>query len=455
MDFVTGSVCNLESSFASVETVFPTTASITNWLREQAVWPVGCVLESTRLNRLWVGRDGRFTFELTLALSVEGRTEVYPLQGGFGRSPDEATPSTVARFSSIGLLGLRIENPSLQLWCLSPDRDSELPLIERLCANQDENQWLLDTKAGNVLGLNGIHSDSPWPIRVTVASYRIGKRCALRFRRKDQADRPGVFIKVFRRFPTAEQRLVVNSLARQLPDASQGFLRVPEILDVWEREKALVFREVATSASPLGHSSDDAHLAGETLAILHSIPLDPAARSHSPVDEWHTVARWIRGLSFVQADPKLQESFAELLQQLKQRASLISGDAYITVHRDYYASQLLRQDSTIWMVDFDTLGCGHPEVDMATFMAHLVLDECRAGNPCDSLKSAGFFVRSYLSRGGNFDWSRMQFYFACALCRLGAIHLARGLQENIVKKLWMMAKGLLQDEQSIKDAVSI
>ncbi|MCH7491899.1 MAG: hypothetical protein IID05_14545 [Gemmatimonadetes bacterium] len=105
---------------------------------------------------------------------------------------------------------------------------------------------------------------------------------------------------------------------------------------------------------------------------------------------------------------------------------------------------MLRDGDRIWLLDFDTLARGHAEVDLATFIAHIVLDGLSADLSIGEIDQlTGTVLSEYESSGGRVDRNRFRFYLPSAMARLGAIHLARGMKPEIVAHFWDVAMGYL------------
>ncbi len=447
---------------------------IRSWLQQAVEWARDTHLHEVRLSRLWVGRHGRLAFELALDLSCDGVLRTCTLQGGTLSETPSPRSKRKGRVSQHGLLGLRLVNNELGLWCCTPDRDRKLRLVRDL----------LDvTRAETVLGatgaapLLGLERDGAW-VRCEIAAYRAGKRCTLRAWSTDSAKTDSVFVKVFRRPPTIEQIGALRRLAAHMAERSGGRVRVPALVDFCPAMRLLVTKAVTGSTRPLGTgpavgtitavgtTSEDLSAAATALAIVHDTPLASSGHGldcrlagpgsqglnlHTPHDEFQTVCRWVRVLQTTPSLPRggrgswlrLRELVLEmgcLVKAIETRAAGLSAGGYCLVHRDFFAAQLLRRGETVWLLDFDTVCLGHPEVDVSTFVAHLFLDGFLASvSSRDMIRQAEGFVERYRRCGGGIARDRLRFYLPCAMARLGAIHLARGVPAHVVEQLWELA----------------
>lgn len=404
------------------------------WLQREVEWADGAHLQDVRLNRLWVGRRGRLSFELALDLKLGDANQTCLLQGG---APVNA-PSQVhtrGRISRHGLKGLRLTSGELGLWFCTPDRDRRLPAVRALLSDRRAGSLLAATPAGPFLHLE--RDDEK--IHCQIAAYRAGKRCSLHVWRKDSVGSGGLFVKVFRRVPASEQVEAWRRLPAQLDDLSNGRVRSPAVIDFCRTNRMLISEGVTEEARPLGTDSESNSAAAHALAVLHELPVETAHKTHTPRDEFQTMCRWVRTLRSLGLDR--YQRLRNLAVGLSGQVVSVHEPGSTLIHRDFFASQLLRDGDTLWILDFDTLCQGHPEVDVATFVAHLLLDGliAKEAKP-DCARKAAEFVGAYLENGGSTAKARLRFYLPCALARLGAIHLARGVSAGVVDELWTLAE---------------
>lgn len=417
------------------------------WLQREVEWSGGECLSGVRLSRQWVGRHGRLTFELAIDLTCDGSLHTVMLQGGAHDPSLPVRTHTRGRVSRRGLRGLRLMSPELGLWCCTPDRDWRLPTVRTLLDEKRAASLLAATAAASILGLPREGAR----VRCEITAYRVNKRCAFRACATDRRANGGVFVKVFRRPPADEQIEALRRLPSYLHEQSHGRVRVPSFVDSCSASRLLILEDIASpprgggrkteKISPLGYGSDDLAVAAAALAILHSVPNAWVRKVHTPRDEFQTACRWVRALR------GLGQRYLRLRELVVELSGLVTpaeGPDRTLVHRDFFASQLLRVGDTLWMLDFDTLSLGHSEVDVATFVAHLFHDGlvADAGMPYLTRQAEGF-IEGYLQHGGRMAKSRLQFYLPCALIRLGAIHSARGASPRVVDGLWELAGGYL------------
>lgn len=431
-------VCN-------IPTVFDLDA-IYEWLKRDIEWEAGIGLQTIRLNRLWIGSHGRVSFELALQTNRHAEANAYMLQGGYGEHRSRTKmASTIlnprrshTRAHTYGqrLAGLSLANRDLGVWCCTPDRDRKLRIVADLLDDTRAMPLLAATAAAPVLGLERHDAG----VRCEVAAYRATKRCALHVRSSDDAKSRGVFVKVFRRAVSPARIESYSRLRSYLDDRSGGQVGIPELIDSCDKRRFIITAAVTNEARSLGTSPRDISAAAGALAILHDAPRALASRTHAPIDELQTVCRWIPALRMLGKPQYIR--LRELAVALGGLRKTIEASDCVLIHRDFFDSQLLRTDESVWLLDFDTLCLGHPEVDMATFVAHLFLDELVAGASTPEVTRKGAsFVEGYRRCGGRVCVQRLRFYVSCALARLGGIHLVRGASAAVVDELWRLAEG--------------
>ncbi|MCH7839499.1 MAG: phosphotransferase [Planctomycetes bacterium] len=432
----------LQSSAAN-DSITPTPvdmATLHAWLEREVEWGDDLHLRQVRLNRMWAGRHGTLSLELALDLTSKGASCTHLLQGVCGSDELPRRSHRRAKFTRHGLSGLRLASDELGLWCCTPDRDPKLKVVRELLHESRAATVLAATAAGPLLGLDRAGAR----VRCKIAGYRAGRRCALQAWTTDAQDRQGVFVKVFRRAPTTERIEALRRLTTFLEARSHGRVRAPALVDFRPAERLLITEAIPGETSSLGMGADDLSEAANALAIVHDAPIIPRLTVHTAQDEFQTVCRWVPALRV--AGEGRYVRLRELVVRLGDLVTTLDEQGAVLIHRDFFAAQLPRQGKTLWVVDLDTLSVGHPELDVATFLAHLFLDGLTAGVAPDEItEAAGRFVEAYRRSGGRVANHRLRFYLPCALARLGAIHAARDVPAGVVDELWRMAESHLAD----------
>lgn len=432
----------LQSSAAN-DSITPTPldlAALHSWLETEVEWEDDLHLRHVRLSRMWAGRHGKLSLELALDLTSKGASCTHVLQGVLGSADLPRGRYRRARVTQHGLSGLRLASDELGLWCCTPDRDPKLPVVRELLHDSRAAAVLAATAARPLLGLDRAGAR----VRCEIAGYRAGRRCALQAWTTDAQDRKCVFVKAFRRLPTTERIEAWRRLATYLEARSRGRVRAPALVDFRPAERLLITAAIPGETSSLGMGSDDLSEAANALAIVHDAPITQGLTVHTAQDEFQTACRWVPALRVV--GERRYVRLRELVVGLRDLVTTLDEQGAVLIHRDFFADQLPRQGKTLWVVDLDTLSVGHPELDVATFLAHLFFDGLTAGLAPDEItEPAGRFVEAYRHSGGRVANHRLRFYLPCALARLGAIHAARNVPARVVDELWRIAESHLAD----------
>lgn len=412
---------------------------VAGFLSQAVSWPDSRRVHHVRLKRLWPGKDpDRITFELEIELKSTQGTAAFCLQGGLGLGSQNRRVHTQARLAEEELLGIRVSDPAQDAWFCTPDRDWRLPAVRQLLKHTQLPRLLKDTRTASVLGLG----DSSGCLQAEVIAYRATKRCVLRIRADSEDPNRSVFLKVFRRSPSEAHVSKLRTIAAELQAHSAGRVRVPILLDFLPAERILITAAVCDSSEILGAEAEDLHSAAQAMVALHQIT-SRVDGTHSPDDEVSIGRRWHRVLGLL-SHPQCHRLGA-IFDQLSERLPCCDPADTVLVHRDFYGRQLLRTDDVVWIVDLDTLCRTHAEVDLATYIAHLILERLQSGAAVTEAREvAARFAEQYRSCGGHPDESRLQFYLPAALARLGAIHAARGLPERIVGVLWDLSEQFMK-----------
>lgn len=412
----------------------PGVDGVESWLRAEVTWPEGVSMRGLRLKRLWPSKHGAVTFELAVDVQVFGENTTCVIQAGPLERIKPAPPCREAVLDAGWIMNLSLSNTELGISLLSPDRDPRLSVTQDGQHNCALPKLLCGTQAANFLGLKDDGSD----LHQQVVAYRIGKRCVLRLNNRELSGRPSAFLKSFRRMPTEELLHTYRCLGSCLQQRSDGRIRAPAILDHLPDARVLLFEGAESSAGHLTSNADDLCLAANVLALLHAAPMT-CSRSHRPKDEVDIAHRWLPILK--SSDRQHHKRLLALVERLTKLSERLPSGVCCLVHRDFYAAQVLRKDEKTWIVDLDTMSMGHPEVDIATFSAHLLLDEIVKGSTDEEAASlVRFFVGAYRNYGRQLCPEHLRFYIMSATARLAAIHATRGLDRQIVARLWRMAE---------------
>lgn len=413
--------------------------SILRWLRDSVSWPGGLSPEHARLRRFWAGRNGRISFELEIAFGSGSGRRICTLQGMRGAPPKMKLRPHAPSFDRNGCRGYLASSDALGIWMCSSDRDPYLPAVVGFLDVARLPASLNGTAAADYLGVGDLGAR----FDVRLSAHRITKRCAMAIERRSPDSMRGTFIKTFRRPVVPGQIAAYRAVAEALCNTSDGTIQTPRVLDCYRVESSgvMITEHVPAPAAELGRSRTDTHSAAHLLASLHAIRT-PVSKTHNARNEIDTVHRWLVGLESTGRTEAGRVS--GMLDTLRERSETLPPARATVVHRDFHRAQVLRSEGGIWLLDLDTLSQGDQEVDLAAFMAHLLMDATRSGAvESDTIQEMKAFLREYRARGGSIDDQRLKFYLPCALCRLGALHLLRGQSRRVIEALWANAEHLL------------
>ena len=417
-------------------------------LTAEIEWPTGTTCTGLRLTRLWTGRKRRVVCEHAFHLATPSGTVELPLQSVIGAAPRGREIHRRAILSNSAILGLYLaDGLGDAVWC-SPDRDPDLPCAAVFFNPQGLHNLLLRTAAAPRWGVTEGCEEASGAWDVRLSSYRVGRRCVARVRRRSDDGAQGLYLKMFRRLPTPRHVDRLRHLGQLLPARSGGVVRMPEILDYLPEERLLITVDARPASTASHYDSAARAQAAHVLAVLHGVTCEPDERTHTPLDELETVARWAHVLPLVRPDadvPRLQALHAQL-----ERSLAPSDEQGMTlIHRDFYHTQLLWSHGEAWLVDLDTLCRGHRELDIATYSAHAMLDAALNERLGTTMRDGlGDFLERYRSYGGVVEMYRLAWYLGCALARLGSLQLARGADRSVITPLWDAAEALAADPRA-------
>jgi len=430
-----------------VERLLQAPAPLLAWLRDHLDWPQDARLVDLRPSRIWPGKKGSLTFELSLQVLRNGRATPYLIQGQAGTAdPDKAEHRTPCFGTGGYLLGLRIASKGLGVSLWSPDYDAHLPTARRILRGEST------VEAGGPVG-DEPAADGAASARDRrghrIVAYRAAKRCT--FAEMHPSDgRIVAYYKVFRRMPAILLNHYPGAFADALERRSGGNVRIPLAQRICVEEKMLVSEPVTLDE---GHPPDAANRitrAADLLAALHDVSVDFMDKLpvHDASKELETVHRWLGCCQRFGHMP--DERASQVWVGIASLAVAASTAPTRIAHRDFYERQLQHDGEYVYLTDLDTLALAHVEVDVATYIAHEFLDELTSGGTVDSGKQKGMaFVARYRSEGGRIDRDRLRFYLGCAMTRLGCIHVLRGVDREIIESLWRVGESQIDGSWEI------
>ncbi|MGI0149321.1 MAG: hypothetical protein ACREDF_07300, partial [Thermoplasmata archaeon] len=253
-------------------------------------WPTGITCSALRLTRLWTGRKRRVVCEHAFHLATPSGDVELPLQCVIGAPPRGDGAHRRATLANNAILGLYVaDGQGDAVWC-SPDRDRNLPCAALFFNPQGLRDLLSRTSVASHAETRAGCAELSREWDVQLRSYRLGRRCVVRVRRRGDDGKHGLYLKTFHRLPTAGHIERLRDLRQILPLRSGGVVRMPEILDFRPEERLLVTPDVRSASTASHYGSPARAQAAQVLAVLHGVGCEPNERPHAPPDELETVA---------------------------------------------------------------------------------------------------------------------------------------------------------------------
>jgi tRNA A-37 threonylcarbamoyl transferase component Bud32 len=186
---------------------------------------------------------------------------------------------------------------------------------------------------------------------------------------------------------------------------------IPE-LNMWLQEAVagesltrVLQRQKATTLMP--------NVADE-LYKLHS--LSPATSKQHTIHDELTMLR-DRIEQVMKLKPTWTARLERILQACKTLSSKIPLEQARGVHRDFYADQVLVNESNVYLLDFDLYTLGDPALDVGNFLGHLTELSLRLGDAEMFLELENVFESSYRERNHEVSSQAIQIYKTLTLAR--------------------------------------
>ncbi len=263
---------------------------------------------------------------------------------------------------------------------------------------------------------------------IRVLKYKPGRRCVLAYTLTGRAGEQRVIGKVYRDERGERLRALQHYLWQTGfgPDAPDG-IQVPEALAYVPEMRMLVQAQAAgatlneLAAQPEVAAVALAQRCAEGLAKLHATA--PPALDLPMYD----LAAELNSLTRFTAELTAQRpAAAPAVRALSERLTawgqaLPAPTRHTLVHRDFYYSQVLVDGPRLTLIDFDLLALGDPAIDVANFLAHLVLLGLDRLGGAEAWAEAG---RAFLTAYTQLQpvpadfYSRLAFYEAATYFRL-------------------------------------
>lgn len=257
--------------------------------------------------------------------------------------------------------------------------------------------------------------------RIELVRHKPGRRAILRF---DLADNEVLYGKTYASNRGAKVYRVAQLLASSSafgPDAL-----VPEPVAWLPDSRLLLIREL------YGIPIEDRLLEGDTdlvtriafvLHHLHSSDID-LGRMHDLNDELRPLESRVDEVA--RYSPESGAAACGVLNQVFQIDPGIFSWRNRAVHRDMYHDQILVAKDHLVILDLDDASMSDPAVDVANFVAHLMLLGVQRQGGTDALRNViDAFLNQYRELDRDLDERLLSYLKATTLLRLAGIHVSR------------------------------
>lgn len=295
-----------------------------------------------------------------------------------------------------------------------PGLDSKLPGL-RLLHHPDE-------AAGLLKSLKKTKEDK---VRVELVAHRLGKRAVLRI---TTVENDAYYVRL-RGINSSSGRIAYKRHQELFTRAEYlTAIAIPEPLHFESGLGAAVFGSLQGTPPEYAGYADlsQCHRVSEALHALQSIDGTTFSR-HTAEDEYAILLQLFDRTKYY--FPKV----AELLKEPMQRVGigLRSSDEgpCVVAHRDIHQKQLLMSASSVGILDFDTVCCAHPALDLGNFQAHVYLESQRMGFDSAPLEAA------LSNKLPNISISELSVWRCSALLRLAMIYTFTQEEKTAVSSL--------------------
>jgi hypothetical protein len=339
----------------------------------------------------------------------------WPAEEGWRRMKErfdpDAEPFAVCVYESVGLQQRLVR---VEVFTARPPRQE----LDDCVIRAGTAGWLRVTRFPSDPKLPALPTLLAGPGRRTVVRYNPYRRCTIRV----DCDGRSRFVKVYADGRGERVHADGVELWRAERRGELGFaVARPERFDpttraVWQ---ATIGGELITRRLYASGGEALAHRIGRAAASLSRARLHP----RGVIDAKAALARAARRCAELERRvPKLGDEARRLLEELERVHAAAGPTEPRPVHGALHPSQWLDDGSRLGLVDYDSLGLGDPELDAATFLADLDVQD-RERVATDRLNAA--FLNGY-ETVGDLDAGLLRAYRAHG--RLGrAVKVARAL----------------------------
>jgi tRNA A-37 threonylcarbamoyl transferase component Bud32 len=207
--------------------------------------------------------------------------------------------------------------------------------------------------------------------------------------------------------------------------AGSGMLRVPAPVAFLPSLGLMVHENIEGADLRHALSGGDTEvafrLAGQWLAVLHSVPAPPDVEEKGPAHELRKMSRWRDEVApYLGRGERTKLRFAQNALRSRARNDPTHWIPAL-IHRDFYPANVVWDGHSIWVVDFDELALGDPALDVAHFLAHVQNVSLKDTGACDAhARASAHFLNSYQETSKASLAARLPFYKSYTFLKLAA-----------------------------------
>ena len=292
--------------------------------------------------------------------------------------------------------------------------------------NQPKNQYIeLNPDQRRSLG-------GHFKMKHQLLSHRLGKRCLFRCNSVDGED-VSLIAKIYKSRTTKGAQTFSNMQALQKKhfDLSSR-LRISHPIH-WCSDYQILWMEDVQGKHlfqlKLCQQSKALFDTGCLLAKLHQTELNLQS-IHTIEDEIALLEQWTDRAG--QLRPKLTQRLQNACAFVRKSLCEVKNQPASLVHRDFYDQQLIFNDTSIALIDFDTLALSYPELDIGNYLAHLKLRRLQ-GIEIDR-KAETYFLSGYRNRS-DCNFSDLKIWEKASLLRLSCLYAFRTKWKDLTEPL--------------------
>lgn len=283
------------------------------------------------------------------------------------------------------------------------------------------------------------------PVIVTgidVVRHKPGRRAVLRYAIDRRGSREIFYGKTF----ASERGAGVHQVTAQIASA-RAFgpdVALPDPVAFVPALKLLAQQEVAGFPIQQLLLSGETQLAARIATVLHHFHVSGLnlGRTHGLQRELHLLNQRVDQVGEISAESGLLADHC--LVRIREIESAGFAWRHNLVHRNFYHDQVLVGEQGLAVLDLDDAAMSEPAVDVASFLAHLLLlGAQRPGHEANLEAVANAFRVRYLELDDQLDTNLLKFLTAATLVRLAGIHVSRNDGERVAESLLERAALLL------------